>query len=161
MKLTTIWFDTLLLVEQERGKQAEMRNIEREKGFARGGQTSPRWVPCPRCGAGRGDLCRDRTSYAESHDERIEANRRRLLDAETYAVRRASPCCNAPVYLVWRTVRDELSWEGVPCFKCGKTYAYASHASDLAPERIECEHIHPSRVEVTCWASTESRPWKG
>ncbi len=95
----------------------------------------------------------------------MEANRKRLLELDTYAVP-FKPTCHpdqpAHTWLVWRSTEDDLRWDGVPCFvpDCGKTYQVELHASDLVEERMLVDRINPHMVEVTCWATEEEDPWQ-
>lgn len=118
-------------------------------------QSSPRWVPCPRCAAAHGDDCRGATYCPQ----RVEENRTRLENLDTWSVRWQTPCCKREVCLVWRTTEDRLEWSGVPCFECRESYRVEMYASELVDHRMPCERINPQRVQMCCWGSEEENPW--
>jgi hypothetical protein len=151
-----LWFDAGMLPLQTEGLQRGLRLIEASDEWKAGRHNSPRWVTCPKCTAYRGDPCRT----GEWCQERIVANRERLLTLPTWAAPWESPCCGSFLYLVWRSSDPELSWSGIPCFSCGKTYTANAHESDLVAVRVQADRVNPQLVEMTCWATTEARPWK-
>lgn len=159
-----IVFDSHLLRARVQEWQRDMDRIERDPAWRNGmAQTSPRWVGCPDCGAYKGDTCRDPATndrVLSWHSGRIDANRQRLRDLETWAIEWETPCCGEQIHLVWRCAGDLLRWHEVPCFACENTYDIELLASDLVERRTLADHIHPDRVEVVCWASTNANPWK-
>lgn len=134
----------------------------REIGTEGTGGSSPRWVSCPKCKAYRGDPCRAVLDKGKYCAERVEANRKRLAELETWAIFSTTPCHGTRVLLCWRSAENELSWFGVPCFAkdCGKTYQFCAYADELVPERVQAERLHPQLVEMVCWATEETDPWE-
>jgi len=128
-------------------------------------QSSPRWVDCPACGIARGDFCQnprqegERSRSAVFCDARLELNTRRLRELQTWAVEVESPCCSAPVCLVWRSAEDQLTWTGVPCFLCGETYTFQHYAHEMAEKRRPVDRLYPDKLEVVCWATEDVDPW--
>ena len=131
-----------------------------------GAMSSPRWVDCPRCGIARGDFCinprpaggfRRLPAFCNA---RLDLNLQRLRELQTWAIEIASPCCATPVCLVWRSAEDSLTWTGVPCFACHKTYTFQHYASGLVESRRPVDRLYPDKLEVVCWATKGADPWK-
>lgn len=78
----------------------------------------------------------------------------------TWAVSWRTPCHGTEVYLVWRSSKELLTWDGVPCFAagCGKTCMVEQLAHGLVDKRVSAERLHPGLDEMTCWATRESDP---
>jgi len=153
-----VYFDSQVL-----GVQAEnLRHQLDNPTGRRDGPSSPRWIACKACGAHRGDQCHVGDDYCAT---RVEANRDRLMELQTWAARWV-PACHPdhPVvpWLCWRTADDELAWSGVPCFApgCGRTYEVQQRASDLVDDRMPVNRINPHMVEMTCWSTEQSDPWR-
>ena len=149
----TVFFDTELHAMPLRGLQEQTAILEHVDA------SSPRWVSCKKCGAYRGDPCHTGKGYCE---QRIELNRARLGDLDTWAIAWRTPCHEQPIWLVWRSTQDKIVWQGVPCFVhgCGKTYTVERHVSDHNDERVPVDRINPNLVEMNCWAAEDSNPWK-
>ena len=116
---------------------------------------SPRWITCRRCGAYKGDDCRDGNYCPVREDDAVS----RVKELQTWGVSWRSPCCQRGVWLIWRTPENELEWRDVPCFACDMTYTIRFYAEDQMATRVPVDRVNPDHLIMTCWAVEESDPW--
>lgn len=153
-----VHLDSHVLAVQNKHLDAELEYLKFGGVGGGRGPASARWVSCKECGAYKGDECHTGRGYCAS---RIRANKLRLFELKTYAVRIQTPCHETNVVLVWRSTEDSLMWDGVPCFHpgCGVTYTVERSASDMLEDRFEVDRIHGHLVQMHCWASEENDPY--